>query len=419
MNHAESQIEYEFKHFAQSLGLTFLPSVSIVSRDDPSTLFITAGIQLLRRQILGGELHGPGCANAQWCLRMNALEDVGVTQKLTSFRLLTSLVWTHRERIAHMESLFEFFDRILRVKIDDLRFTVSLGTDGQYDDESSLEALERLGVHESSIVTRPRRWAAPFGTLGPTGPNLFIAVIRTPGDSPIHFWNMEFLNYYRDQGALIAAKQPILDCAGNLETALAVADGSFDVYKQGTLGALGGLVAGMSAAPLTESSTRILSDHLRSAALLLGAGVDPGARGHGSVLRRLMRRSFVLLMMANGTPASYEQMLHNTFSLIGLQTTSHISVVIAAELMAFDRLICCGQLAFNRLLESGCISASGRVPAAALHRLHSESGVPLEILCLWLSRASLETDHDDYRRRQILHSERSRSAQGPYVKRIL
>src|SRR4051812_26382214 len=93
-----SKIEDQFFRFADRIGLEFKPASSIVSLNDPSTLFITAGIQHFRREIEANDLEGVGRANAQWCLRMNALDSVGWTQKLTAFRLMSALIWDRRAR---------------------------------------------------------------------------------------------------------------------------------------------------------------------------------------------------------------------------------------------------------------------------------------------------------------------------------
>src|SRR5437588_3317781 len=73
------------EHFA-SREHKVLPSAPLVPKDDPSTLFISAGMQPLQPYYLGlSDPPAPRLASAQRCLRTGDIDEVGRTDRHSTF----------------------------------------------------------------------------------------------------------------------------------------------------------------------------------------------------------------------------------------------------------------------------------------------------------------------------------------------
>jgi alanyl-tRNA synthetase len=297
-----------------------------------------------------------------------------------------------------LAELFDAFDRI-GLDVDRLAFVVPV--DGIHPgDPAAAEALNRLGVADDRLAYAPRRWAAPFGQEGPTGPNLFVLTDRTAvpcGDSCgpscgcgryLHFWNCEFLGG-SPASAGTTAMQSIVDSAGGLERLWSAATGQ-DMHA----GPLLRSITATTSRYVPADAARTVADHARSVALLLAAGIRPAGRGRGHVLRRLTRRAGALLVQNDADPAVLRSAVAAAQACAG--GVGGFGTV-SAEAFAWldDEIVCCRESVARSSQLFRHWTRDIPVGADITHlafRLRAERGMPLLLVRQWSTRDGFRVD---------------------------
>ena len=409
----------------QKYDHVFYEGGHVIPPGDTSTLFTTAGIQHWREWVLAASPESdPGRVGPQWCVRMNNLERVGRSNFLTSFCMLSSLTRGPLEREQALSRMFEVFVNQWHLPFEALSFVVTGAHPLATEDTPSIRALETLGVRPENYAVRPRKWACPFKPYGPTGPELFVLldITRVPCQlscGPMcncgryfHFWNLEFLENRRlPDGGVEKLAMPFLDSAGSIEWVVGAITRTFDLYEslpfRGILERWREATAGSSPL-LAREQLRILTDHSRTIALLLCAGIKPEAKRHGHVLRRLIRRSFAIQTIAQidlglasliieEIQESYRH--HHGFPA----KTSSAGKIVAEEAARFTEQVDKSRKIYDRI----CRGAE-EIGAEEVYRLHAECGLPWELIEYSLKEDGVEWDLNRVIELRIEDKERSR-----------
>jgi alanyl-tRNA synthetase len=271
-------------------GSTLLPPTR-----DP-VLFTTSGMHPLTPYLLGRpHPQGRRLVNVQRCLRTTDLDEIGDLTHLTVFEMLGS--WSLGD-YGHSQSL-RWGHELLRdgfgIPRDLLYVTVFGGDDQIGPDTESLRTWRELGLPVEQ--TREDNWWSN-GPVGPCGPDSEIFVWT--GDTPpqgspttdprwVEVWNHVHMRYHRhEDGTLEPLRQPGIDTGMGLERLSTVLQGHRSVYETDLFEPWTRLLPPLW--DLDETSTRLVSDHLRSGIVVIGDGVRPSNTGRGYVLRRLIRR---------------------------------------------------------------------------------------------------------------------------------
>src|SRR5438874_3823909 len=324
-----------FLSFFAERGHTIIPSLPLVPENDPTVLFISAGMQPLVPYLLG-ESHPGGrrLANVQKCLRTDDIEEVGDISHNTFFEMLgfwslgdywkqDSLRWT-----------LEWFTGVLGLEQERISVTVFAGDSDAPRDDEAVQVWLELGIPQERIYYLPKKdnWWGPAGTTGPCGPDseLFYDTGRPkhgPDCQPgcgcgkyIEIGNNVFMQYNKTaEGTYVPLRQRNIDVGLGLERMLCVHQRTSDVYttdlftpivqrinelrlRQENVGAINRApttvgkenVGAINRAPTEEEERRlvcIISDHLRAATFIIADGVVPGNVEQGYICRRLIRRA--------------------------------------------------------------------------------------------------------------------------------
>jgi alanyl-tRNA synthetase len=397
----------------------------VIPPGDDSTLYAAAGIQHWRRWVLEAVPDGDrGRVGPQWCVRMNSVERVGRTNFLTSFCMLSCLTRGALEREQALERMFEVFVNRWGLPFDDLAFVATGGGPLAPEDTASLKALERLGVRQSNYAARPRKWACPFKPYGPAGPELFVLLDKsgTPCGSDcspmcgcgryFHFWNLEFLeNRSLPSGGTERLAMPFLDSAGSIEWVIGAATRTFDLYEALPFRPLlrgWREAADAGARTLSDERLRILTDHTRTIALLTGVGVEPSAKRHGHVLRRLIRRSFAILTAAGADLGLLSRNVERTRELYAhlegfpAEGAGQASA-LAREAERYREQVKGWRKAYERLTARPVEASAEKV-----YQLHAEHGLSWELLEQWLEADGVSLDRERLAALRDADRERSR-----------
>jgi alanyl-tRNA synthetase len=303
----------------------------------------------------------------QRCLRTTDLEEVGDTSHLTVFQMLGS--WSLGD-YGGPQSLrwgLELLCDHFGLKPELLHATVFGGDDTIGPDTSALETWVELGLPVELLGPEDNWWSN--GPTGPCGPDSEIFAwtgegppVGSPGSDPrwMEVWNHVTMRYQRHpDGSLSPLPQPSVDTGMGLERLLMVCQGTGSVFETDLfapwLSALSGLWQP------DERSLRILTDHLRSAIVVIGDGVRPSNTGPGYVLRRLLRRSLTVLLRQGDGSALLAQLpddlVADTTDLFGLAIEqSTVREVLLSEERKFTELLRRGRSLLSRLYPSGRLS---------------------------------------------------------------
>ena len=309
-----------------------MPSSPLVPAGDPTLLFTNSGMVQFKDVFLGFDKRPyKTAATAQRCLRAggkhNDLQNVGHTSRHhTFFEMLGNFSFGDYFKEKAIPLAWEFLTSPavgLGIPKEHLWITVFGGGNIFGNNEAAAPAdndahaiwkktLQDAGFGEKEaekrivrIPTADNFWM--MGDTGPCGPcsEIFYdpdkAAKNFRGDNPKHadecveVWNLVFMEFNRDGGALKPLPAPCVDTGMGLERIAAVMQGVQSNYDTDLFCKLIGEVKKIteSESAATTASHRVVADHIRAAAFLVADGVLPGNEGRGYVLRKIIRRALM------------------------------------------------------------------------------------------------------------------------------
>lgn len=433
-----------FLAFFAERGHVIVPSASLIPEDDPSVLFTTAGMHPLVPYLLGRP-HPAGklLADCQKCLRTTDIAEVGDPVHLTFFEMLgnwslgayfklESITWSH-ELLTRAD--------LLAIPPERLWISVFAGNQATPADEESAGTWRSLGIPAERIVYLPEEhnwWA--LGPEGPCGPDteIFVDTTGVPcqrGDAEclpstcecgrfVEVWNNVFMIFERREGELLPLPQANVDTGMGLERTLTVLNGVGSVYETPPLDAVYERIASLSPTTIDERSSRpelvralrILTDHLRSAAFILGDrhGVLPSNQGRGYVLRRLIRRAVRACQTLRIESQSWARTAALVIERYGSvypelrENADRISNGIVRECERFEGTLRRGTAKLRREIARLRAEGGDRIPADVAFHLYDTDGLPIEFTREIAREAGLDLDVDGFERLFAQHRERSR-----------
>src|SRR3984893_11384499 len=297
-----NEIRTRFLEHFKSREHLVLPSASLVPQGDPSTLFISAGMQPLQPYYLGfSRPPAPRLASCQKCLRTGDIDEVGKTDRHgTFFEMMGNFTPTGAYfKETAIPLAWELVTEGFKMPADRLRATVH-----PTDDEAYEIWTTRTGM-PAARVTRlaDNRWGLGVGPCGPDseiwwdrGPEVGCG---RPDCVPDHcerfteFWNLVFPQFdQQEDGSLVPLAHPAIDTGMGLERISYILQGKTNVFETDLLEPIIDRIRAVSDKHVTLSE-RIVADHVRAACFVMLERITPGNEGRGYVLRRLIRRATV------------------------------------------------------------------------------------------------------------------------------
>ncbi len=308
-----NELRQQFLKYFEDQGHTLVPSSSLVPKNDPTLLFTNAGMVPFKNVFLGEEQRGyTRAGSVQKCVRAggkhNDLEMVGHTARHhTFFEMLGNFSFGDYFKKDAIHYGWDFLTRVIGLPKD--RLYVSIFQD---DDEAFDHWQKDIGLEASRIYRLGEKdnfWA--MGNTGPCGPcsEIFIDQGEAVGcgkptcqvgcdcDRYLEIWNLVFMQFHRDEsGKMTPLPSPCIDTGMGLERLSAVVQGQHSNFHCDLLMGLIDKVGEVTGKPygqdkINDGSIRVITDHARAVAFLVGDGVLPSNEGRGYVLRRILRRA--------------------------------------------------------------------------------------------------------------------------------
>ncbi len=426
------EIRKAFLSYFESNGHKVHPSASLLTHDDPTLLFVNAGMVPFKNVFTGAEeAASPRATSSQACLRVsgkhNDLENVGRTARHhTLFEMLGNFSFGDYFKAEAIPFAWELLTEVWKIDADRLWVTVYKDDDEAYDLWRDVvgvpEArLQRLGEKDNF-------WS--MGDVGPCGPCSEIHYDHGPeisddtrgpageDDRYVEIWNLVFMQYEQHKdGSRTDLPSPSIDTGMGLERIAAVKQGvywNYDTDLFQPLIARAADTAGITYGDTAETDTalRVISDHARATAFLISDGVMPGNEGRAYVLRRIMRRA----LRFGWKLGIFDAFLHKvTDEVVQRYQDAHprlaprrdfIGEVVLAEEQRFSRTLDRGMALLDEELKSG-----KPIAGDAAFKLYDTYGFPLDLTEQIAEEHGVSVDTDGFDVAMTKQQERSR--QGP------
>ena len=428
-------------HFVKA-GHIEVPSASVIL-DDPNLLFVNAGMVQFVPFFLGQRTAPYTMATSiQKCIRTPDIDEVGITTRHNTF--------------FQMAGNFSFGDYFKRGAIE-LAWTLltNLVDEGGYgfdperlwatvyldDDEAAQLWEEVAGLPADRIQRRgmaENYWS--MGIPGPCGPSSEIYYDRGPEYGPeggplaseeryIEIWNLVFMQNERGEGSSKEDYQILgplprknIDTGMGVERVAVLLQGVHNVYETDLLRPVIDTVAavaprsyGNHGTPEDDVRFRIIADHSRTAAILIGDGVSPGNDGRGYVLRRLLRRvirSAKLLgiedPIAGDLMATVRDAMGPSYPEL-VAYFDRIKRIAVAEETAFNRTLQSGSRLFDEV--AGATKASGTrvLSGSDAFTLHDTYGFPIELTLEMAAESGLTVDETGFHELMLQQRQRAKA----------
>ena len=413
----------------QGLTHTVVPSASLIA-DDPNLLLVNAGMVPFKPFFLG-EVTPPykRATSVQKCVRTLDIDEVGKTTRHASFfQMCGNFSFGDYFKEGAIALAWELLTRPIAdggygFPEDKLWVTVYLD-----DDEAADIWHKKIGVPKERIQRRDMAdnfWS--MGVPGPCGPCSEIYYDRGPAygaeGGPIadenrylEIWNLVFMQNERGAGGgkdsyPILGELPAksIDTGLGLERTAALLQGVENIYEIDTTimilnraSELTGVKYGSS--EKSDIALRVIADHARTSAMLIGDGVTPGNEGRGYVLRRMMRRTIRNMRLLGSMDPIMSELTISAIAAMGPQypelvtDKKRILSVSVSEEESFLQTLKSGTQIFDLASVALKKTKATVLPGDEVFKLHDTYGFPFDLTLEMAREEGLEVDEDGFRR---------------------
>lgn len=425
-------------HFVKA-GHTEVPSASVIL-DDPNLLFVNAGMVQFVPFFLGQRTPPYATATSiQKCIRTPDIDEVGITTRHNTFF-----------QMAGNFSFGDYFKReaielawsLLTTSVADGGYGLDpekIWTTVYFDDDEAVQLWQQIaGLPAERIQRRgmaDNYWS--MGIPGPCGPSSEIYYDRGPEfgveggpianeDRYIEIWNLVFMQNERGEGTskddfeiLGPLPRKNIDTGMGVERVAFILQGVHNVYETDLLRPVIDMVAeraprGYDAGNHADDVRyRIIADHSRTAAILIGDGVSPGNDGRGYVLRRLLRRVVRSAKLLGIDGPVVGDLMATVRDAMGpsypelVEDFDRIRRIAVAEETAFNRTLASGSKLFDDVAGSTKSAGKNTVSGSDAFTLHDTYGFPIELTLEMAAEAGLQVDELGFR--ELMAEQRRRA----------
>jgi alanyl-tRNA synthetase len=413
----------------QGLTHTVVPSASLIA-DDPNLLLVNAGMVPFKPYFLG-EVTAPykRATSVQKCVRTLDIDEVGKTTRHASFfQMCGNFSFGDYFKEGAIALAWELLTRPIAdggYGFPEEKLWVTVYLD---DDEAADIWHKQIGVPKERIQRRDMAdnfWS--MGVPGPCGPCSEIYYDRGPAygveGGPIadenrylEVWNLVFMQNERGAGGgkdgyPILGELPAksIDTGLGLERTAALLQGVENIYEIDTTIQILNLASELTGVKYGSSeksdvSLRVIADHARTSAMLIGDGVTPGNEGRGYVLRRMMRRTIRNMRLLGSMDPIMSELTVAAIGAMGPQYPELVSdknrilAVSASEEESFLQTLKSGTQIFDVSSAALKKSKSSVLPGEDVFKLHDTYGFPFDLTLEMAREEGLSVDEDGFRR---------------------
>lgn len=423
-----------FREFYESKDHYARGSFPLVPNHDKSLLLINSGMAPMKPYFAGIETPpSKRMTTCQKCIRTGDIDIVGQTDRHgTFFEMMGSFSFGDYFKEESIKWGWEFITEVLEMPKDKVWATIY-----QDDDEAFHIWKDMIGMPEEHIVRLGKEdnfWE--IGT-GPCGPCSEIYFDRGPEfgcgkpdckpgcecDRYIEFWNHVFTQFDRQEdGSYLPLAHPNIDTGMGLERLACLMQGVVSIFDVDTIRTILDEVVRISSVEYhdgkekSDTSIRIITDHIRSITFMIADGVLPSNEGRGYVLRRLLRRAArhgrLLGIRKNFLAALSDKVIEVSGDAYPelFKKREYIKKIISAEEQKFSETIDQGSTILDESIAQLKKEGKNIIPGEQAFKLYDTFGFPLELTQEIASEAGIGVDVDSFNQNMLRQKEMARAA---------
>lgn len=422
-----------FLEYFESHGHKVEPSHSLIPDNDPTLLWINAGVAALKKYFDGSvKPENPRICNAQKSIRTNDIENVGKTARHhTFFEMLGNFSIGDYFKKEAIDFAWEFLTdaKWLGFEQDKLYITVH-----DKDEEAYNYWVNVKGIDPTHMLkTAGNFWEIGEGPCGPDseifydrgdkydpeglGVKLFYEELEN--DRYIEIWNLVFSQYNAKEGVsrdeYKELPQKNIDTGMGLERLVSIIQGGETNFDTDFFLPIIEATAAKAKVSYQENKMayRVIADHIRTVTFALSDGAMFDNAGRGYVLRRILRRAvrygkqigiekafmYQLVAIVADIMKDYYDYLENKVDFVAM--------LVEKEEMAFHKTLVHGEKLISEIIGA---NTSGTISGEDAFRLYDTYGFPFELTLEIAQENNLEVDESGFQEQLKIQKERSRNA---------
>ncbi|WDL96307.1 alanine--tRNA ligase [Alicyclobacillus sp. ALC3] len=426
------EIRRMYKQFFADRGHLVFPSASLVPHNDPSLLWINAGMAPLKPYFDGREVpERPRIVSSQKCIRTNDIENVGHTARhQTFFEMLGNFSFGDYFKAEVIPWAWEFLTHDLELDSERLSATVHYT-----DDEAWHIWHDVVGVPEDRIVRGDEDNFWDIGE-GPCGPCSEIFYDRgaefgcgtedcKPGcdcDRFLEVWNLVFTQYNHEKdGSRTELPKKNIDTGMGLERVASILQDVPNNFETDLFRPMIDHTAQIAHRPYGGDASadvhfKIIADHIRTVAFAIGDGVLPSNEGRGYIIRRLLRRA-----IRSGRKLGIERPFLNELAttvadVMGAdypevrEKLDFIRRVVRTEEERFHETLAEGEALLGAALDAVLASGGSLLSGADAFKLYDTFGFPIDLTEEIAAERGVAIDREAFANELEAQRTRARSA---------
>jgi alanyl-tRNA synthetase len=434
------EIRAAFLNYFASREHKIVPSSPLIPWNDPSLLFVNAGMVQFKRTFLGEEKSSFSRAvSCQKCMRAGGkhsdLENVGHTSRHhTFFEMLGNFSFGDYFKQKAIIFCWELLTDVFKLPKEKLYASVY-----EQDDEAANLWSSLVGLPDERIVrlgAKDNFWQ--MGDTGPCGPCSEVIIdqgthigcgkpecsVGCDCDRFLELWNLVFMQFNRDEkGTLAPLPKPSIDTGMGLERISAVLQGKTSNFDSDLFMPIINDISALVRVPYgssheTDASLRVIADHIRATVFLLSEGLVPSNEGREYVLRRIIRRaSRHARLLTMHEPLLY-RLIGSVIEVMGsvypeiVREQKRTEKLLKIEEENFLRTIETGMNILDEIISSVRKDGNRMIPGEEIFKLYDTYGFPIDFARDIAMDAGLSIDEDSFRSAMEAQRERSKGNSG-------
>ncbi len=430
-----NQVRQMFLDYFASKGHMVEPGASLIPHDDPTLLWINAGVAALKKYFDGREK--PACnriTNAQKSIRTNDIENVGKTARHhTFFEMLGNFSIGDYFKEDALKFAWEFLTSPEWIGFDPKRIYVTVYPD---DTQAYDIWVNKIGIDPTHILkTYDNFWQIGEGPCGPDseifydrgekydpegiGEKLFFDEMEN--DRYIEVWNVVFSQYDAKEGVdrkdFKELPQKNIDTGMGLERLVALIQDGETNFDTDLFLPIIHACEKMAKYPYENDhkmAYRVIADHIRTVTFALADGANFSNEGRGYVLRRVLRRAvrygislgingafmYKLVKVVADNMEAYYPYLQAKVSLI--------EKLVKTEEETFHTTLANGEKLLKDVMEKN--ADTKLIDGASVFKLYDTYGFPKELTMEIAEDAGYKVDLQGFEEQMKIQKERARNA---------
>ncbi len=429
-----SEIRQKWLDFFASKEHNIEPSASLVPHNDPSLLWINAGMAPLKPYFDGRIIpDNPRIANAQKCIRTNDIENVGKTRRHhTFFEMLGNFSIGDYFKEEAITWAWEFLTDPKWIGFAPEKLSVTIHP----EDEEAFDLWHnKIGLPAERIIKlEDNFWDIGEGPCGPCTEIFYdrgeaYGALEDPECYPggenerfLEIWNNVFSQYnHNKDGSYTPLPSKNIDTGAGLERFTSIlqnVDSNFDTdlfipiiektceiadvrYRENTD---------------TDVALKVIADHVRTVVFTAGDGVLPSNEGRGYVVRRLLRRAVRYgKVLGIEKPFMYE-LVPVVCDIMGSHYTEivekrdFIERVIRTEEERFHETLSDGLLILEAMIDRAKADGGDVISGADAFKLYDTYGFPFDLTEDYASEKGMSVDQEGFDQAMKEQRDRARAA---------